>query len=51
MMSNPFNEGAQAYLDGLQLADCPYPDDSEERIEWEGAYMEAEENDGGEIDD
>ena len=38
-------EGSEAYAAGLPLSACPYPDDSDQRIEWEGGWMEAEEQD------
>ena len=45
---NPHAEGQQAFRDGLELSSCPYPGDSEDAVEWEGGFMEAEENDGEE---
>lgn len=39
----PNEEGRLAFEGGFMLSDCPYPDDSEEAVEWEGAWMEAEE--------
>lgn len=40
-----FEEGKQAYKEGQNLSCCPYPENSEEAIEWEGGWMEAEEDD------
>ena len=37
------NEGRQAYLDGKELRHCPYPETSVDAVEWEGGWMEAEE--------
>ena len=39
----PDEQGRLAYINGFPMNICPYPDDSEERLLWEGAWMEAEE--------
>ena len=33
-VENPLDEGRDAFARGVQVADCPYPDDSEQREEW-----------------
>lgn len=45
---NPHAEGQQAFHNGLPLSSCPYPSDSEDAVDWEGGFIEAEENDGEE---
>lgn len=42
---HPTDEGREAYMDGMPMNTCPYPDDSTEAAEWEGGWMEAEEED------
>ena len=41
---HPADEGRKAYLEGMPLSACPYPEDSESAVEWEGGWMEAEED-------
>ncbi|MBK1699772.1 ribosome modulation factor [Thiococcus pfennigii] len=40
---DPREDGREAYLTGRPLSSCPFPEGDERRIEWEGAWMEAEE--------
>jgi ribosome modulation factor len=40
---NPTREGADAFMSGMKLSECPYPPDSDEAVEWEGGWMECEE--------
>ena len=42
---DPMTDGREAYMNGEPMSACPYPEDSQERVEWEGAWMEAEEED------
>ncbi|KFB66305.1 Rmf/CrpP family protein [Candidatus Accumulibacter vicinus] len=42
---HPIDEGREAYMNGEPLNSCPYPKDSTEAVEWEGGWMEAEEED------
>lgn len=42
---HPTDEGRQAYLEGKPMTACPYQNDSIQAVEWEGGWMEAEEND------
>jgi hypothetical protein len=44
---DPCAEGREAYLEGTELNCCPYPPDSAEAVEWEGCWMEAEEEAAG----
>ena len=41
---NPYQEGREAYDEGLELSDCPYNPDSEDGVDWEGGWMSAEED-------
>ncbi len=43
--THPSDEGREAYMEGLPLSASPYPDDSEQAVEWEGGWIEAEEDD------
>lgn len=38
---DPMTEGREAYLNGESFHDCPYDDDTVEAMEWEGGWMEA----------
>lgn len=40
---DPSDEGRKAFEAGIAWIACPYPDDSPEAVEWEGAWLEAEE--------
>lgn len=42
---HPRDEGREAYMDGVPLAACPYSGDSTEAVEWEGGWIEAQEDD------
>lgn len=42
---DPMTEGREAYMNGEPMSSCPYPPDSQECVEWEGGWMEAEEED------
>jgi ribosome modulation factor len=42
---DPWDEGFQAYQDGQPMSACPYPEDVGNRVEWEGGWMAAEEED------
>lgn len=39
--ADPHDEGRTAFFDGFPLRDCPYEGD--DAAEWEGGWMEAEE--------
>jgi hypothetical protein len=41
--ADPWQEGNQAYRDGLPMSACPYPHDDSNCVEWEGGWMAAEE--------
>lgn len=43
--TNPWDEGRTAYFDGESFSECPYSDEDPDRIEWEGGWMSAEEQD------
>ena len=51
MSASAFELGAEAYREALPMSACPYPEDSIGAIEWEGAWIEAEENDTDTADD
>lgn len=44
---SPYALGRQAYEEGMPLRSCPYSEDDPDRVEWEGAWMEAEEEEEG----
>lgn len=43
---HPADEGREAFQRGEALNTCPYPDNTVEAVEWEGGWMEAEEEEG-----
>lgn len=36
----PFDEGMDAYGRGIQRSECPYPEGSDEREEWQDGWDE-----------
>ncbi|WP_196799373.1 Rmf/CrpP family protein [Thioalkalivibrio sp. ALgr3] len=45
---DPHVEGREAFMEGIPLHSCPYPEDSEESAEWGGGWIAAEEEDAQE---
>lgn len=41
--SDPWDQGFQEFRDGLPMSACPYPEDDDKCVEWEGGWMAAEE--------
>lgn len=43
MTTDPWEEGRLAFAEGRALNTCPYEEADPSRIDWEGGWMEAEE--------
>lgn len=44
-MRDFWEEGRMAYIEGLPLSACPDDLEGDDQVEWEGGWMEAEEED------
>lgn len=40
-----YNEGQQAYEQGLLLSNCPYPKNSLNALDWEEGFLDTEDED------
>jgi hypothetical protein len=48
---SPHEKGRHAYELGCAFIDCPFPDNSEEALEWEDGFMEARDEDEDDEDE